>query len=113
MISGRVKTVVVCDVNQHDEAWRSLPDFIRWLFMQLKKVPREYRGLTSINIKSSSEGFVTIEISYTRPYTQAEDEAEERGGEFLRVWSNKGTTLIKERDLYEQLKAKFEPEKAK
>jgi len=101
-------TVTVLAVEKHNGEWfpERLVETIEWLQEKLASIPKEYREVATIDVGSSTEydgHTATVEISYTRPETQAE-----KNVRVSRTAHELAARAENEHKQYLALKAKFE-----
>ena len=110
MNTPQTKTVTIVEAEQYDDGFppTTLLDFNAWLQAHIASIPPEYRSRAEILFDSrESYGdaiYVTVCISYERPETP-EELAERIQGSRQAI----AEKALRERLLYEQLKAKYEP----
>jgi hypothetical protein len=105
--------VTVFSAEKYDNDWPwsdgvpTLIEVIRWLQDKLNEVPEEYRAVTHCEIDSvsswESSHYAQITIEYRRPETDLE-----MSNRIASVEAVQARELIREREKYEMLRAKFE-----
>lgn len=110
MNTPQTKTVTIVEAEQYDDGFppTTLLDFNAWLQAHIASIPLEYRSRAEILFDSrESYGdaiYVTVCISYERPETPEELAERIQGSRHALAEKE-----LRERLLYEQLKAKYEP----
>lgn len=111
MSERETKTIMIYDSERYggNALWppRNLAEFVTWASQKLTEIPEQYRSQAAIEIDARldyDDAEARIEITYKRPETD-----DERRTRLADEANRQHARSFEERQLYENLKAKFEP----